>query len=245
MTEAFACKAGLRHDRRWMLVDENGQFVSQRAYAQMALFSLEQQEDYFQVSYAGDSIAFHIQEEEEGEAFETYIWDDKALSIEVRREVSQWFSDKLQKKLRLVKLKHEEARIHRSSILQKDIPVSLADAYPYLVIGTQSLQLLNEKLSVPVPMNRFRPNLVISTQDGHEEDEWGTYAIGAARFRSLKPCGRCQVVTIDQQTALVNPEPLTVLNSYRRQNQSVMFGAHVICVQEGDLKIGNSVIFDR
>jgi len=244
MTEAFACKAGLRHDRRWMLVDENCQFVSQRTHAQMALFTLAQEDDFFQVSYAGDSIKFHIQEEEGG-AFETRIWDDQALSVEVRKDASQWFSEKLQKKVRLVKLRHEEARIHSSSLLHKDIPVSLADAYPYLVTGTQSLELLNEKLSVPVPMNRFRPNLVISTQDGHEEDEWGTYAIGAARFRSLKPCGRCQVVTIDQQTAQVNPETLTVLNSYRRKDQSVMFGAHVICVQEGDLKIGNSVIFDR
>jgi len=240
--EAYACKAGLRHDRRWMLIDENNQFVSQRSNARLALFSLAQNGESFQVSYGGESIPFHIYEEV-GKPFETIIWDDKAWSIEVNTVISRWFSEKLNKSVRLVRMVHEEARIHHSSILDTEIPVSLADAYPYLIAGTESLQLLNEKLTNQVPMNRFRPNLVISTRQAHEEDSWGTYTIGTAKFRSLKPCGRCQVITIDQETGQAHPEPLKVLNSYRRQNNSVMFGAHVVCTQEGDVSIGDSVFF--
>ena len=242
MTTCYADAAGLRHDRRWMLIDDQSQFVSQRSYAQMALFSLAQHGDYFQVSFGGDCIQFHI-EERTGTPFESGIWDDKAWSVEVNPVISQWFSEKLGKNVRLVKMVHEEARLHHSSILDTEIPVSLADAYPYLIAGTESLHLLNEKLTNPVSMNRFRPNLVISTGKAHEEDDWGTYTIGEAQFRSLKPCGRCQVVTIDQQTGQTHPEPLTVLNTYRRENNSVMFGAHAVCIQEGHVSIGDRVTF--
>jgi len=126
---------------------------------------------------------------------------------------------------------------------QGDLKMNLADGYPLLFIGTASLDHLNSKLDNPIPMNRFRPNVVYSTDKAHEEDELGKFALGTAEFQGSHPCGRCVVTTIDQQTALKSKEPLLTMNTYRKvpNENRVNFGMNVRCTKDGVLKIGDSI----
>jgi uncharacterized protein len=112
--------------------------------------------------------------------------------------------------------------------------VSFADAYPFLVIGEASLADLNSRLEIPVPMNRFRPNLVFSGGTPFCEDGWRDFNIGDQPFRAVKPCARCIMTTIDQQTTTKNAEPLRTLASYRKQDNKVLFGQNVIWMGKKD-----------
>ncbi len=241
-TEWLAQKAGFALDRRWMLIDKENHFLTQRNWAGMALFNLNILSNEIQVNHALSSAVFHIKEEV-GPVIVAKIWDDAAFTREVNPIISEWFSDHLHQSVRLVKLTHEEARKHPSSVLQSEVPVSLADSYPYLLTGTKSLENLNDQLSQKIAMNRFRPNIVVTTIQAHEEDQWQNFSIGEAAFRYVKPCGRCNVITIDQETGLTDNEPLKILNKYRKQEQSVCFGSHLVCLKEGLVKTGDALLF--
>lgn len=242
MTACYARKAGFNLDRRWMLIDESNSFLTQRSWSGLALFALTLENDEIQVHFDKSSISFSP-EEDWGQLIETNVWDDIAVTREVNPVVSEWFSEQILRKVRLVKLAHEDARMHTSSILKGEIPVSLADSYPYLVIGTESLNNLNSQLENKIDMDRFRPNIVVSTQLAHEEDGWQTFRIGEAQFRFVKPCGRCNVITIDQTSGKKDNEPLTTLSNYRKKDHSVLFGSHLICMMEGLVKVGDEVCF--
>jgi len=109
--------------------------------------------------------------------------------------------------------------------------VSFADGFPYLLVGEASLTDLNERLAVPVPMNRFRPNLVFSGGQAYEEDQWSDFTIGDVDFRGVKPCGRCLIITTDQDTGTRYQEPLKTLATYRRTNNKVLFGQNVVLME--------------
>lgn len=239
--EGKADKTGFSLDRRWMLIDKNRQFLTQRQLPEMALFVPVLHQNKIEIKYHASSVTFS-QEECWGQQIETCVWDDAAQTREVSLSVSEWFSDMLHQPVQLVTLVHDNARIHHSSALKTPFPVNLADAFPYLVVGTKSIDNLNEKLSEPIPANRFRANILIETEKEHEEDHWNTYRLGSATFRSVKPCGRCSVITIDQASTQRNNEPLTVLSTYRRQNNNVTFGAHTLCLEEGIVRVGDTLI---
>ncbi len=240
VTEAEARPIGFAYDRRWMLIDEDHRFVSQRNEVAMAQFRPLIDGDNIVVRYDQAEVKFNINQLT-GESILTQVWDDNATTREVHAEVSSWFSDHLHKKVKLVRLLDEEARIHHASTRNEDIAVSLADGYPYLIVGSASLDLLNTKLSQPILMNRFRPNIVVATSIAHEEDTWGEMSISDLSFYNVKPCGRCQVITIDQATGEINNEILKTLNTYRRQGNNVMFGTNVVCRDGGVIKVGDVI----
>jgi uncharacterized protein YcbX len=98
-------------------------------------------------------------------------------------------------------------------------------------------------MSEKVPMNRFRPNIVVSSSVAHEEDEWGDFKVGSATFTNIKPCGRCNVITIDQATGIINNETLKILNTYRKKENSVLFGTNVVCNISGKVSVGDRIEF--
>jgi len=238
--QANAMQAGFEHDRRWMLLDENNVFMTQRDMPQMALFIPEINEDSLSVHFKNESISFDLKEMT-GEIISTKVWDDNAETQIVSKLASEWFSDQLGRRIKLVKIKSEESRSHYNTLRHIDIPVSLADGYPYLLTGEESLNNLNSKLEKNVPMNRFRPNIVVTTTVAHEEDQWENIAIGEAGFKNMKPCGRCTMVTIDQSTGLSNNETLKVLNTYRKSGNSVLFGTNMMCTKEGKVTVGDVI----
>ena len=119
--------------------------------------------------------------------------------------------------------------------------VSLADGYPLLIIGEASLADLNKRLPSPVPMNRFRPNLVFSGGHAYEEDAWKEFRIGESLFKGVKPCSRCVLTTIDQDTGAQGKEPLATLASYRKKENKIYFGQNVLALNEKTIYEGATI----
>jgi uncharacterized protein len=242
LQEAKALPMGFENDRRWMLIDENNQFITQRTQPRMALFQQEVSDGLLSVTYNNSSFSFSMSEVSET-LIQTKVWDDIATTQVVSHLANDWFSHQLGQKVRLVKIANDNARMHYSTIKDINFPVSLADGYPYLIVGEASLQLLNEKMSEKVQMNRFRPNIVVSSSVAHEEDEWGDFKVGSATFTNIKPCGRCIVITIEQTTGKINNETLKILNTYRKKDNSVLFGTNVVCNVPGKVSVGDKIEF--
>ncbi len=238
--EAKAKPAGFEYDRRWMLIDENNKFLTQRSIKEMALFKPTLLPDHLSISYKGEEISFGL-EDNNNKTYHTQVFDDQAIGIGVSEEVSTWFSEKMNQPVTLIKLKDDQSRNHHNSTRNIDIPVSFADGYPYLLTGTESLTLLKSKLDFEINMNRFRPNIVASTLLAHEEDDWNKVKIGSIEFLNLKPCGRCNIITINQENTEVNNQVLKVLNTYRKQGNSVLFGTNMMCLEEGIIKVGDEI----
>jgi uncharacterized protein len=233
---------GLADDRRMMVVTPEGKFLTQREHPKLALITPTLKNDLVTLSAPNfDSIHFVIQKS--GTPTPVNIWKSKGVSaIDQGDEAAQWFSDWLGASVRLV---HVDERFKRK--LNPDYAVSdkdhtgFADGYPILVISEESLADLNSRLAVPVPMNRFRPNLVVKGCEPFAEDSWKCIRIGGIEMALVKPCPRCVVTTIDKETLEKNKEPLKTLNTYRRQNGEAMFGMNVIPLGEGKIKVGMDV----
>jgi len=240
LSSALAQPAGLQYDRRWMLVDEQNDFMTQRNYAEMCLFHQSINKHFLSIQFKAHQIDIPLAYEEK-ELETCQIWEDKTEAYEVDAQVSEWFSTHLKKSCRLMRINKNHKRIHTE---KGNLKMSLADGYPYLFIGTASLEYLNNKLDEAVPMNRFRPNVVVKTDKQHEEDTWKDFSIANTDFKGSHPCGRCRVVSINQQTANIGKEPLKTLSTYRREGQRVNFGMNVFCEHEGIIKVGETLKFD-
>lgn len=232
---------GLEYDRNWMLIDSENHFISQRQNPLLALFVTQIDEENLIITYNNSKLVVPLSAASD-EKLTITVWDDKASVTPVSDEADQWFSEQLGNRVRLVKLASTTARQHTASTTSQTFDVSLADAYPFLILGWESLFYLNKKMETPMSMNRFRPNIVINTSLAHEEDDWQEFTIGnEVRLCNIKPCGRCQVVTIDQSTAEVDSTPLKVLNTYRKQGNNVNFGMNAICKQVGSISVGDQI----
>jgi uncharacterized protein YcbX len=177
-----------------------------------------------------------------GSLIRSTIWDDQVDTIEVDPQVSQWFTQHLGMACRLVCFPEENARLIDPRYRLDRENVSLADAYPFLIIGQSSLNDLNTRLKEPLPMNRFRPNLVFTGGAPFQEDTWRNIRIGKNNFVVVKPCARCVLTTINQDTAEKGIEPLVTLSRYRREENKVLFGQNVIAIDHLEVSVGDSIV---
>lgn len=242
---ANVLKKGLQFDRRWMLIDENGIAMTQRTYPRMALFRPSIQGDVVRIDHVisgqtTSSTAFSISPKA-GEGVKARVWDDQVDVCEVDPEVSGWFADHLGVNCRLVAFPEANSRPTNPKYAP-GAQVSLADAYPFLIIGESSLNDLNHRLPEPVPMNRFRPNFVFSGGVPFEEDGWKNLTIGEISFAAVKKSDRCVLTTVDQETAVKGTEPLRTLSGYRRVGSNVFFGQNMISLKEGTVSVGDPII---
>lgn len=242
LKSANAEEMGFENDRRWMLIDVNNVHVTQREYPIMSQFYPVISNGKIAVSFENEKHEFSVNEHLEL-PIESAVWEDKSEVFEVNLNTSKWFSDKLGFDCKLVKINKIGDRKHESSRTQETYNVSLADGYPYLLIGTESLDFLNEKLEEKITIKRFRPNIVVSTKSAHEEDDFKTFKIGEVQFENIKPCGRCIMVNNDPQKGIVKKEPLKTLSKYRNVNNSVLFGTNIVSLNEGIISVGDEVIF--
>ena len=197
---AIAEERGLQYDRRYLLVDETGIFITQRDYPMLALLKLSFTENGFNVLNTKNSSHTIIPFESDSKKNVTItIWDDVCNAVQVNQDLDNWFSNALDKKVSLVYMPDDEKRIVEKTYINEDHIVSFADAYPFLIIGKSSLDDLNTRLVNPIPMNRFRPNLVFTGGNAYEEDNWKDFKIGNAEFKAVKPCARCVITTTDQK----------------------------------------------
>jgi len=239
---AKAEEMGFENDRRWMLIDEENQFITQREHPNLSQFCPEIKEDKIEISHHDATHEFSIFESLNEPIF-SKVWDDESKVVEVSKATSKWFSKRLGFSCKLVQLMNKGDRKHNSSRLNQTLNVSLADGYPYLLIGSESLDSLNEKLEEKITIKRFRPNIVISTELPHEEDFFDTFQIGNMKFQNAKPCGRCVIVNNNPETAIMSKEPLKTLSTYRTSNNNVFFGTNVLCLNEGTIAVGDTLSF--
>lgn len=233
---ALLTRRGLQYDRRWMLVDGTGRFLSQRELPAMALLQPLIQDDQLLVKDRRDrqaSLDLPLRPAPNGAVVEVQIFDDTCLALEVSPAANRWFSQALGMECRLVYMPDHSYRLVDPNYAGPNDVVSFADGFPLLLTSQESLADLNQRLPNPVPMTRFRPNLVLEGSPAWAEDHWTSFGLGAAQFYHTKPCGRCQVIGIDQNSAQTGPEPLRTLGTFRRNNNKVLFGLNVCWQHQG------------
>lgn len=241
-------RRGLKFDRRRMLVDAKNKFITQREFPKMAALSVEIFGENLRVSEnAENQIDISAQPKIDDKA-RVKIWSANCSAKVYEDQVNEWFSDVLQTNCKLVLMPEETIRrVNYFYAVEKDDHVSFADAYPFLLIGKNSLTDLNERLKNPVPMNRFRPNFVVENSEPFAEDGWKKIKIGAAIFHLVKPCARCVITTIDQKTGEnCGVEPLKTLATYRIPPRSIkkkiLFGQNLIAENAGNfINVGDPV----
>lgn len=244
LQEAEVQTKGFKWDRRWMLVDEQGIFLSQRSLHHMALLQVKIESNGLKVFHKNKpDNNIHIPFEPETKDFiQVQVWEDSLLGQIFSQEANHWFSEILNISCQLVFMpEHSNRQIDKKYAVNNET-VSFADAMPYLLIGQGSLDELNSRLDNPVPMERFRPNLVFSGGAAFQEDQWSQIQIGDCSFKVTKPCARCVLTTVDQNTGIKGKEPLKTLSAYRRKNSKVLFGQNLISLKNGTVKVGDELI---
>ena len=234
---------GLEHDRRWMLVDENNQFLTQRDFPRMALLKTAIKESkliVFEKGQGEDSLILDI-DPSFGEFLKVDVWGDNCEAQHISTTADFWFSRKLNRNVKLVYMPASSRRqVDKAYALQDDI-TSFSDGYPVLLIGQSSLDDLNSRLDEPVPMNRFRPNIVFSGGMPYQEDEMKHFKVNDLEFFGVKPCGRCVITTINQDSATAGKEPLSTLSKYRAVNNTVNFGQNILHKGDGRIHVGDEI----
>jgi uncharacterized protein YcbX len=241
LNESQANINGFSYDRKWMLVDENGIFMSQREYPELAKFRLSMIKEGFSISFDSENITIPFTIDTK-KYKEVRIWEDMVKATLASDKYHAWFSEKLNYTCSLVHIEPHNERKVDPYYAKNDEKTGFSDGFPYLMISEGSLEILNQKLINPLPMNRFRPNIVISNDNGFIEDTIQIFTIGSARFKVAKPCARCVITTTDQNTGKRDKEPLKTLATFRKKGNKVLFGQNVICIKEGRVSIGDEVI---
>ena len=234
-------KTGLQYDRKWMLVDNNGQFLSQRKLPQMALIKTALTDRHLILSASGMEDLSLSLTPTDGDIINSTIWGDQCEARSVSLEADQWLSSFLNQDCRLVYQPDEMIRRVDPAYGRHTDCAAFSDGFPFLIISESSLVSLNREMQLNLPMTRFRPNLVISGCPGYAEDSWREISIGAIDFRLPKPCARCAIPTIDPETAETGKEPLRTLNRIRKWQNNVYFGQNALHNHCGTLTVGDIV----
>ncbi len=233
---------GIRYDRQWMLVDEQGVFLSQRQEPRMVLVKTHFENQTLRLSAPGMQDLRLTETDFDPQSIEVRIWRDQCVAQLVATDADDWFRRFLGRDCRLVWIPPESVRQVDQDYAKPADQVGFADGFPFLLISQASLDDLNERLQAPIPMQRFRPNLVVSGCRAFAEDAWKRIRIGELTFRIAKPCSRCVVPTINPETGRrQGDEPIRTLLQYRKQANKVMFGQNLLHDGIGHLSIGMSV----
>jgi uncharacterized protein YcbX len=223
--------SGFRNDRRFMVIDEDGVFVSQRKHPRLALVVAAIEEGCLVLSVAGESCSRTLPIaplETAAARRRVRIWGDEVDAVDAGAEAAELFSDHLGRRCSLVYMPHNVIRSVERPYGQPNDRVGFADAYPVLIASLASLDDLNARLDEPVSMDRFRPNIVVEGGEPFAEEQAKTVRVGNVVLRTPKRCARCQVITVDQATAQTSKEPLRTLASYRKEANNVYFAMNAI-----------------
>ena len=247
LTEARATERGLEHDRRWLVVGPDGAMLTQRSHPKMATVWTE----------LGDALTLSAPDMDAvevplvappGPKVRADVWGNPCDALAASPAADAWLSEYLGLTCRLLYQPDDARRVSPRRFTGNDERlVGFADAFAYLITGDASLADLNARLLAKghpaLPMNRFRPNLVVSGSEPWAEDGWDEIHVGDAVLKSAKPCGRCQVTTTDQASGEVKgPEPLATLSTFRDSKEfGVMFGMNLVTLKPGRVRVGDTV----
>jgi hypothetical protein len=246
---ALVQPCGLAGDRRWLLVDEAGRFISQREEPAMARVVAQYTDTDGAISVFAEGhgeMSFAAPAPDTGaDMFDVTVWSSTVLAAAAGRDADKWFSAFLDRPVRLAYLDDPTRRSVNPEYGAPGDVVSFADGFPLLLTSTGSLDQLGDWLAEngdrPVPMNRFRPNVVVTGAPAWAEDQWRRVKIGDVCFRVAKPCGRCVVTTTDQHTGERGSQPLKMLGRRRRFGTKLVFGQNIIPDGSGTIRAGDPV----
>lgn len=261
LSEAVMTPAGLMsqqiYDREWMIVDADGEALTQREFPKMALIVPRIKGDTLEVRAPGMlrlEIPLGLPHPDDEQLLHVRVWDDEVDAYDCDETIATWFSKAIGTDCRLVRFHPNAKRIVSEKWTDGiEVPTFFSDGFPMLVIGTGSLQDLNEKLVVQgraaLPMNRFRPNIVFADVPPFEEDFAESYRIGDVVLKPVKPCPRCPIPSIDQATGEFGPDPLDILQTYRvnpKVGDRITFGINTILLKgEGQtVRVGQTVAIE-
>ena len=233
---------GPKHDRRWMLVDDDNSFLTQRQHSKMALIRTELQGDQLVLKAQGMGQCVFPLEVDAGTVVEVKLFEEHCTALETEPAAGEWLTDFLGLRCRPVFMPRTTERIVDPEYSPERSITSFTDGFPFLLIGESSLVDLNGRLAEPVGMERFRPNLVVRGTAPFAEDDWKQIRIGNAAFHVAKPCSRCRMITVDPARGEFSGDnPLKTLASYRTVNGQALFGQNLIHHQPGRLQVGDEV----
>lgn len=233
---AQVAERGFRGDRRWMIVDEAGRHLTQREFPSMALIKPELVQGGLR--FAGGP---QVSAEQTRQAVGVTVWGDPVEARPAPELVNQWLSDTMGASVRLVYMPDTSVRPVDPDFGRPGDAVSFADGYPYLVTNTRSLEDLNERMESPIPMRRFRPNIVVAGDSPFEEDRWRRIKVGSILFDIPKLCARCVIVDTDPSTGIRKKGVLSTLAKFRRVDGKVLFGQNAIARGQGSLSVRDPV----
>ncbi|MEE2904694.1 MAG: MOSC N-terminal beta barrel domain-containing protein [Myxococcota bacterium] len=237
--EAVVTSRGLQFDRHWMVIDENGLFVTQREEPRMSQILLSILKPGFEASFGSSRV--YLDPLESGPSQVVRVWNDDVKATVCRREVNDWFSGVLNRPVRVVKMSEDARRLVDQKFANKNDVVSFADGFPFLLLSQASIDELKSRLSQAGDVLRFRPNLVISGVSAHAEDGMDEFMISGIRFRCAKPCARCVIPTIDPASGKKDPEINKVLSKYRKFDGKILFGQNLVHLGSGTLQTGAKI----
>ena len=234
---------GFEYDRRFMLIDSQNRFVTQREFPELAFFKTAILGDQLIITDKrdGSSVAVPLIAVE-GEQIGVQIWDDHCQAMLLDNTIADWFSARLSQPVQLVYMPDESHRRVDPAYAGNGELTSFSDGYPVLIIGEESLKGLNARLENPIPMDRFRPNIVFSGGYPHVEDTFNTFRAGDVQLHAVKPCARCVLTTTDQETGQRTAEPLQTLSKYRSQHNKIYFGQNLLASNTGEVRLGDHLI---
>lgn len=233
---------GFTHDRRWLIVDLDGMFVTQREVPRMALIRPTLEPDALVLS-APEMGTQRIEYDRPGARTGVTIWRNQGVgAVDQGDDIASWLSESLKTRVRLVRFADDAVRqVDQRYAPRPTDQVGFADGYPFMLLSEESLADLNHRLDEPLPMNRFRPNIVVRGGAAYAEDNWRCLQIGDVVFEGVKTCARCAITTTDQETAWRSKEPLRTLATYRDSERGVLFGQNLTHQNDGVVRVGDTV----
>lgn len=227
-------------DRRWMIIDDDRHFVTQRNTPSLALITTEVTDGQVNVNIPGEGLFTLASTEEKLPAM---VWRDWVQAQVGEANANEALSRYCGRHLRFVFMPDSSFRRVDAARVHDLRRVSFADGFPMLVTNLASLEELNGRLGAPVEMRRFRPNIVVEGAEPWEEDNWGELSIGTVRLSLVKPSFRCVMTTVDPDTGVKDPatQPLRTLSGYRRTDGGVVFGMNAIHESNERITVGDAV----
>ena len=229
------------NDRRWMLVNTDNEFITQRQYPRMCFIEtlLNISGDLILNANGVDGIQIQLPVDYDQRCVQ--VWGDSVDALDCGDEAAAWISDFLGVNCRLVYMPDSARRMVDQVYAGNDEIVSFSDGFPLLLVSQASLDDLNSRLNKPILMNRFRPNIVVQGCDAYAEDQWQTIRLGELEFEVVKPCSRCVIPSIDPESGEKQAEVLRVLAKYRQHEGRIYFGQNLLHKKHGEITLNDPV----
>jgi len=232
---------GIRNDRRWMVVDAEGRFLTQRTVPLLATIRAGISDGVISLRAAGRETLAVTAVPETAATERVTVWRDTVEALPIGADAHQWLTSALGRRARLVWMPESTVRAAKRDPAGSSPRISFADAYSFLLASRESLDALNARLARPLPMNRFRPNIVVEGVRPFAEDGWKVVRIGDIELDAAGPCARCATTTTDQETGARGLEPLQTLATFRRKGNEVLFGQNANHRGTGTIRRGDRV----